>query len=173
MVRWIYLTKSNGRIWQMVLAFLGTYGFFYMLGLAGIEQACFSGLGLPVMIAVYMLVDRTRENLSKLADAKQRRRRIRYAAIVSYALSLTMIMGYQLQNIGLLDYGVKGKSLILLRALFLSITVFPFGNMLLHGLEKVVAVNIAKGKGKLWKNGAVLGICAAVIFVCLIPVWLA
>lgn len=164
---------KNEKLLLAIPAFLGAYGFLYLLRLAGVDKASFSGLGLPALIAIYVLLERTRENLLKLTDVKQRKRRIRYAAILSYTLSLTMIMGYQLQNGGSMDYGVKGKGLILLRALFLCFTFFPFGNMLIYGIEKIASADASVKEGRVWKNKAVFGVCAAVIFACLIPVWLA
>lgn len=169
----LYSLVKNEKLWLSIFALMGVYGFLYLLRIAGVDKASFSGLGLPALIAIYVLLDQTKEKLLKLTDVKQRKRRIRYAAIVSYILSLTMIMGYQLQNSGSMDYGVKGKGLILLRALFLCFTFFPFGNMLIYGIEKIASAEASVKKKHVWKNKAVMGVCAAVIFACLIPVWLA
>lgn len=164
--------KENTKLWQFVLAAAGTYGCLCLLGTAGVEIALFSALGLPILITVYLLLARASDRLTKITDLRQRRRRMRYAAIVSFVFSLTMLMGYRLQLNGALEYGVKGKGVLLVRALCLSIAFFPFGNLLFSGFEKLGAVRPSTCK-KPWKNGAVFGICAAVIFVCLIPVWLA
>jgi len=160
---------------RVILAFLGTYGLCYLGGLMGTEEAAFSVIGVLLMVAVFGLLSWTENNLEGAAEG--RRRRCRYAGMVSFLFSVTMIMGYQLQMNGMTECGVKGKGLILLRALCLSIAIFPFGNVLFCGIEKLgngkMLTGQCSGGKREWKSAAVFGICAGVIFVCLIPVWLA
>lgn len=160
-------------IWvHIVLAFLGTYGICYLGSLMGITDVSFSVLNGLLMCAVYVLLSQTRQSLMKNPTPKQRRRRCLYAEGVSFLFSVTMIMGYQLQVNGLTECGVRGKGLILLRAVCLSIAVFPFGNLLFQGIEKLVSVD-RRQHGTRWKPAAVFAVSALAVFVCLIPVWLA
>lgn len=166
------LYKMRYKAFKWAAALAGTYGCLYLLGLAGVQQSLFSALCLPILAAVYLLAGRTAEDLVQIEDRKQRRRRICFGETVAYLFSLAMILGYQLQNTGITDYGVRGKGLILIRAFLLSMAFFPFGNLLFAGVEWLGQRAVPEGK-KLWKTGAVMGISAALIFVCLIPVWLA
>ena len=166
------ILKRKNKIFRWAAALAGTYGCLYLLGIAGVQQSLFSALCLPILAAVYLLVGRTAEDLVRIEDRKQRRRRICFGEAAAYLFSLAMIMGYQLQNTGVTDYGVKGKGLILIRAFLLSMAFFPFGNMLFAGIEKIGRRAVPEEK-KPWKAGTVMGISAALIFVCLIPVWLA
>lgn len=167
------LQKKGRYTVQIVLAFLGTYGICYLCKIAGIQQAHFSVMSVMIAVIVYMLLDKARTNLEAVTDKKQLKKRVGYAFFVSFLFALSMIMGYQLQNYGMTDCGVLGKGLLVLRALCLEIAVFPFGNMLFYGLERIGVKSEPVQEKKPWKPGAVFGISAAVIFVCLIPVWLA
>lgn len=84
-----------------------------------------------------------------------------------------MVMGYQLQNLGMTDCGVRGKGMILIRALCLSVAAFPFANLLLDGIDRLSARGEATISGRYWKSDIVFAVTAVVIFLCLIPVWLA
>lgn len=174
-------------IWvQIALAFLGTYGMSYLGGLMGISNVSFSVSNILLMSVVYILLSQTKQNLIKISEPKQRRRRCLYAEIVSFLFCVTMIMGYQLQVNGLTECGVKGKGLILLRAACLSAAIFPLVNLLFQGIEKLTRHPLSDNakseeqniipqhqKRMPWKPMAVFAVSTLVIFVCLIPVWLA
>ena len=157
---------------RLLLAFLGAYGLCYLGGLMGVTEPSFSVMNLFAMAAICGLLSWTESNMPDTTE--QKRRRVRYVGIVSYLFALSMIMGYQLQVNGLTECGIKGKGLILMRALCLSIAVFPFGNLLFMGIERWGnSGDTIRKAGKEWRPAVVFGICAAVIFLCLIPVWLA
>lgn len=172
MKRLFFSDKSKTQILlRIVLALAGNYGLSYLGGLMGVQVAAFSVMGLLLTVALCGLLAWTEKNLGEAADG---RRRCLYAGIVSFLFSVSMIMGYQLQMRGMTECGVKGKGLIILRALCLSIAVFPFGNLLFCRLERLK--NYAGQRittRKEWKPAAVFAICAVIIFACLIPVWLA
>lgn len=171
---------------QIALAFGGTYGICYIGGLMGISNVSFSVANILLMSAIYILLSQTRQNLMKISESKQRRRRCLYAEGVSFLFCVTMIMGYQLQTNGLTECGVKGKGLIFLRAACLSIAVFPFANLLFQGIEKLDSAKSftpsqrSCDNRKPWyqniipqKSAAVFALSAIIIFTCLVPVWLA
>lgn len=162
---------------QILLSYLGTCGICCLGDLMGIEHAAFGIMNVMLTAALYFLLSRTWENLSRLRQEsrKQYRKRLRYNLILCFLFSVCMIMGYQLQTNGMTDCGVKGKGLILLHSAFLCIAVFPFGNILFQGLERIEQGNniyLSSSSGN-WKSGKLFVICALVLFVCLIPVWLA
>lgn len=165
---------SQNKILMLGLpAFLGTYGICYLLELAGAGPFSFSVMSMLLFPVIYWMLAYTVKDLVSL-ERKQRRRRCWYAGIVCFLFAVSMIMGYQLQIHGITEGGWKGKGLILLRACCVAVAIFPLGNVLFQRLE-------ALGNGKTgiqnsqrkWKPGAVFGGSAAVIFICLIPVWLA
>lgn len=156
---------------RAVSAFLGTYGACYLGKAAGLSNASYTVLGVMAFLVIWALLERTGKDLEGLADKKERKRRIVFAEIVSFLFALSMIMGYQLQNNGLTDGGFRGKGLILLRAVCLSIAVFPFGNLLFKRAEGIRPAQETASGGL--RPAAVFGICAGVVFACLIPVWLA
>lgn len=163
------------RMWiYPVPACLGTYGACYLGTLMGIDHASYSVLSVLMLAVIFGLLVRTGKDIAALTDKKQRRRRCLYAGLVCFLFSLSMIMGYQLQMNGMTDCGVKGKGLILLRSVCLAIAFFPAWNLFFRMVERAdAATGKAAPAGKGWKPGAVFGISAVVIFVCLIPVWLA
>lgn len=158
---------------RALLAFLGTYGLCYLGKIAGMSHATFSVMSVPLLGVVFGLLEWTGRQLRGITEQSQRRRRLRFAGIISYLFSVTMIMGYQLQNFGMTDLGVRGKGLILLRAGCLGIAVFPCWNALFSAIEKIPQRDHATEEKSGWKAGKVFGISAVVIFLCLIPVWLA
>lgn len=171
--------RSRGRLFlQILLSYLGTWGICYLAELMGTEHASFGILNLMLMPALFFLLSKTAANLNGLrnSDRTRYRKRIRYTLILSFLFSVSMIMGYQLQTNGMTECGIKGKGLILLHSAYLSIAVFPFANLLFQGLEKWAETDFtssASSPSGSRKTGRVFLICACIIFVCLIPVWLA
>ncbi len=166
--RWV----GNEKVRRAVLAFAGTYGVCVLGTHAGIPRASFSVMSIPVFLALFFLLSRTRQTLDGIAGKKQRGRRIRYAGIVSYLFSITMIAGYQLQNGGMTGGGFRGKAMLLLGAACLSVAVFPFWNFVFAGMEKAGGrAAMPENQGKKW--GKLYGISFLAVFLCLIPVWLA
>lgn len=166
--------QKRKNLWiLLVLTFLGTYGVCYAAKIATLQPTFYSIASVFLAVVLFMLLSKTKESIDNHSDDKIWKRRMYYALSISFLFSLTTIVGYQLQNFGMTDAGVKGKGLIILRAMCLAIAVFPFVNYFFLEIKKI---DLKCGKSeakKPWKNGAVFGISAAVIFACLIPVWLA
>lgn len=166
-------SKKTEQLTTGLWAFAGTYGLCYLGRIAGIPHASFSIISLPIFIILFGMTTWVQKKLSELADIKQRRHRVLYAAGISYLFSVAMIMGYQLQTFGMTDGGVKGKFLILLRAAGLSIALFPFCSSFFGWIEKIVSGSKNSIDAKIWKSKTVFAVSALLIFLVLIPVWLA
>lgn len=165
---------QNKEVWLIgISALLGTYGLCCLFNTAGMYRAFFSIMSIPFMAVVYVLLRWTNRQLKEIEDKKERRRRCAYAGIFSYLFSVTMIAGYQLQNFGMTDLGVKGKGLLLLRAACLGIAVFPFWNILFSAIERIPFREQIREGQKEWKAWKIFGVSVLAIFLCLIPVWLA
>lgn len=164
------MCRAGARIF---LSFIGTCGFCYTAELAGFRNASYSVFGVTVFSALWLLCEKTRKNLGQLAEPGERRRRIIFAAAVSYLFALAMIMGYQLQSAGMTDGGFAGKGLILIRSACLGVGVFPFANFLFQGVERIGSGRKERAAAGRVRPIVVFGVCAGAVFVLLIPVWLA
>ena len=191
------VTKYKGLLLKAALSLCGVYGVAYLFSLWPDNHSYYSILNLGLAVGLYSLLQQTEKNLRKIEEKRDRKRRIGYAAVISFLFALSMIMGYQLQFRGLTDCGVRGKGLILVRACCLGIVAFPFANLLFVLIERGALIDrkqstdgkqsaggeqstggkwitgIKRAFGRRWKSGAVFGVAVAGIFVCLIPVWLA
>ena len=164
--------KYKGMITKAVLAMCGVYGVAYLFSLQPANRIYYSVLNVLLAVGIFSLLQQTEKSLQKITDKKDRKRRICYVAVISFLFALSMVMGYQLQNQGLTECGVRGKGMILIRACCLGAAAFPFANLLFAGIEQVKSADLQK-MGKGWKPGVLFAITAAIIFLCLIPVWLA
>lgn len=158
---------------KAVLAFLGTYGLCYIGSQAGFQNASYTVMGVFAILTVWKLLDETEKELAKIGDKKVKRRRVIFAAIVSFLFSLSMVMGWQLQKNGMTECGLKGKGLILIRSACLAIAIFPFGNFFFKLTERIRPVSGKEQAGCRLRPAVMFGVCAGGIFVLLIPVWLA
>lgn len=159
-------------ITKAVVAMCGVYGVAYLFSLQPANRIYYSVLNVLLAVGIFSLLQQTEKSLQKITDKKDRKRRICYVAVISFLFALSMVMGYQLQNQGLTECGVRGKGMILIRACCLGAAAFPFANLLFAGIEQVKSADLQK-MGKGWKPGVLFAITAAIIFLCLIPVWLA
>lgn len=156
---------------RALAALLGTYGVCCLGETAGLPHARYTVLGAAAFVAIWIFMGWTGKDLEQLGAGSARKRRIVYAELVSFLLALSLLMGYQLQNNGLTEGGFRGRGLLLLRAICLSVAFFPLGNLLFGRAERIQPF-AAKDKTGL-HPGRVFGISVAAVFVCLIPVWLA
>lgn len=132
----------------------------------------FSVFTLGLFTAIFLLLRYMQENLKKISDGKQVKRRLCYVTAVGMVFSVSMVMGYQLQWKGYTEGGARGRLLILFRSLCLLAAVAPFVNMLFAMLEKCGRAECHTGKRK-WKASVVFGVSWAGIWLSWIPVWLA
>jgi len=155
--------KAGKQMIPVILSFLGAYGVCYLLELTGSGHPDYSVMSVLFAAAVCFLLNRIRRDRTG--------KHYIYSAAVSFCFSLFLILGYQLDRYGMTDGGVKGKTMILLRTLCLTIAVFPFGDMLFNLIEKI-PFGMEKTE-RPWKRGAVFGISFGSIFLLWIPVWMA
>lgn len=158
---------------KAALSFLGTCGLCYLGRLAGFNKASYTVLGILMFLIVWKLLGETVKDLESFADKNAKTKRIVFSLALSYMFSLSMIMGYQLQGSGMTECGFKGKGLILLRSAWLAVAVFPAGNLFFKLTERIKPLGDGRPGTRKFRPWAVFGICAAVSFALLIPVWLA
>lgn len=156
---------------RTLLSCCGVYGVCCLCEMMGLVRADYSIMNLPLFFVIFALLKRTEADLGEIGDSRAKRRRIVFAAVTGFLFSVSMIMGSQLQSDGMTALGYKGKAGIFLCALCLSVAIFPFFNVLFQKLERIQPQKQAFGKR--WKPRTVFGVAAVVIFLCLIPVWLA
>lgn len=166
----IFANKSV--LLKILLSFLGTYGLCYTMVLSGSEVFSFSAFSVFLFVGMFWLLERTEKELNEIVDEKARKRRFRFVAFTSFLFSITMIMGYQLQENGMMDYGFKGKGMIVVRSACLSIFAFPFANLIFKGIDKLRGMTL-EYKGKPWNLKKMFFACWGIIILCWIPVWLA
>lgn len=155
-----------------MLTLCGVYGVAYLFSLQPVNRIYYSVLNVLLAVGIFLMLQQTEKSLQNMENKSNRKRRVCYVAVISFLFALSMVMGYQLQNQGMTECGIRGKGLILIRACCLAVTAFPFVNLLFEGIERVKPVEVEK-TGKGWKNRTVFAAAAAGIFLCLIPVWLA
>jgi hypothetical protein len=98
------------------------------------------------------------------------KRRIIFSLVIAFLFALSIIAGYQLQGQGYTDSGVKGKALILIKSLALSVPIFPFSYGLFYLSERI---NIKSGQYDKAIEKKIYLISALIIFVFYIPAFLA
>lgn len=181
--------RAFGKREELILcglaAFAGTYGISYLMNMRESSMFSFSVLTILLFVAIFLLLVKFQERMELFADRKQRKRRARYVFFVSFIFALTMVMGYQLQWLGYTEGGLRGRGLILIRSLCISVAAMPLVELLFAFWEYLgsrgadgtgtagenagAGRNEAAGK-KLWKYFAG---CFGGIWLCWIPVWLA
>ena len=181
--------RAPGKREELILcgltAFAGTYGISYLMNMRESSMFSFSVLTILLFVAIFLLLVKFQERMELFADRKQRKRRARYVFFVSFIFALTMVMGYQLQWLGYTEGGLRGRGLILIRSLCISVAAMPLVELLFAFWEYLgsrgecrngtasedagAGRNEAAGK-KLWKYFAG---CFGGIWLCWIPVWLA
>ena len=166
------LKKYKGTVIKGMLTLCGVYGVAYLFSLQPVNRIYYSVLNVLLAVGIFLMLQQTEKSLQNMENKSNRKRRVCYVAVISFLFALSMVMGYQLQNQGMTECGIRGKGLILIRACCLAVTAFPFVNLLFEGIERVKPVEVEK-TGKGWKNWTVFAAAAAGIFLCLIPVWLA
>lgn len=126
--------RALGKREELILcgltAFAGTYGISYLMNMRESSMFSFSVLTILLFVAIFLLLVKFQERMELFADRKQRKRRARYVFFVSFIFALTMVMGYQLQWLGYTEGGLRGRGLILIRSLCISVAAMPLVELL-------------------------------------------
>ncbi len=157
---------------EVLFAFLGTYGVSYVANLAGYSNASYSVFTVMLLIFIQRALSWAHRDLDTLTQSGLRKRRVIFSALLGFCFSVSMIMGWQLQKNGMTESGFYGKGMILIRSLCLTFAVFPLCSGFFKLIEKIPVWKKDRPQAR-FRERSVFGVCAVLIFLCLIPVWLA
>lgn len=149
------------------------WGISYLLNLAmGEKEFTFSVFSVPVWIAVICMLKRLLDDWEGIEKGKVRNRRIRYALLISLALGLSLVLGYQIRMLGVTSTGYKGKLFILAASGGVGLAAAPVVNLWLRFLERDrTQSRESQVSGKLSRKLFLAG--WATVFLCWIPAFLA
>ena len=102
--KWMKYKGTSGRA---VLTLCGVYGVAYLFSLQPVNRIYYSVLNVLLAVGIYSMLQQTEQNLRKIEEKRDRKRRICYVAVISFLFALSMVMGYQLQNLGMTDCGME------------------------------------------------------------------
>lgn len=165
--------KGQSRIILLMLSALGTYGICYLGSLIAGNKFSYSIFSVAIFVCSYILLVQAKKNLDLIGNPKERKKRVLWSFLLACLFSVLMVVGYQLKVFGMTEGGVRGKTLILIRGLALSFSVFPFTNYFFYLIEKIKADKQAEPDKKQWKSKNVFLFTWIMIFVLWIPVFLA
>lgn len=158
----------------LLFAFAGVYGVSEVCALT--QNKIFSGSvgSLALYVMLYLLLKQSVRDVEMLTEVKTRKRRMFWGVSLSIFFAMTILAGYQLRMNGMLDGGIKGKAILLLESVALSVAVWPFVNALLRMVERwgVASRENSTEKPFLKKRYLFLVLWAG-IFLSWIPVFLA
>lgn len=162
-----------GVLETLLLSWLGTYGVCYVSSLVSGTYLSNGILSLAVFIVLYEAWKITLQEFANKEKGKAKKKHIIYAWTIAFLVALTLVMGYQLRMNGMTECGFRGKGMIVVRSVFLSMAVFPFSNRLV-GLADQCKAGVFKQHGeKMWCGKKVFLICWGILFLSWIPVFMA
>ena len=59
------------------------------------ERIYYSVLNVLLAVGIYSMLQQTEQNLRKIEEKRDRKRKICYVAVISFLFALSMVMGYQ------------------------------------------------------------------------------
>lgn len=152
---------------------IGIYGVNYVYSMAVSSYFSNGIISCAAFVMLYRMLLDTQKRLQMIENKVERKRHIIWAGAIAFLFSVLMIMGYQLRTAGLTECGVKGKGLIILRGICLSVAVFPFVSMIIRWIEKLSCDNQKSEAKRRWGSVKVWLVNWLVIFALWIPVFLA
>lgn len=175
-VRKKYIQQRQDIVNEMILLLataLGVYGINYVASMAVANYFSNGILSVAMGVMLYKLLQETRKRIQHITEVKVKRRHILWAFGIAFFFSVLMIMGYQLRTAGLTECGVRGKGLVLLRGICLSMVVFPFVSMLINWVEKRKEESESGNRSVQLDCSKMWFIAWVLIFIAWIPVFLA
>ena len=156
------------------LSFVGTYGVSVLFSLVSGSVFTNSLGSVMLFAALLLLLKHVLTGLGEAENTKEQKRRLIWATVISIFFALTWIAGYQLRMNGMLDGGVKGKVLLLLKSVALGVALWPFVNGILGLVERWSAkMDSAYADRAFLKKRYLFVLLWLGIFACWIPVFLA
>lgn len=165
--------KYIHRGFLLLASFLGTYGTSYVCGLVVGTQFSNGIISVAAFVASYIMINLAWEQMAMLDNIRAKKRRLIYSFGLSVFFCVLFIWGYQLKANGYTDPGVKGKGITLIRAMCLSLVVWPFANYFFGWLDRLSATKEKKVDKKPWKSKYVFLLSWLTVFLCWVPVFLA
>lgn len=159
-------------ILSLLGSFGGTYGISYISSLSTGTAFSNSILSVGIFVALAFILYYTLEDIAKLSQRKSKIQRILFTYIIAFFFALSLVFGYQLKVTGMTECGFKGKGLIVIRSFLLAFSILPFSNILFKWAEFLRTSENADAS-KSWNSKKLFFISWGMIFLCLIPVFLA
>lgn len=151
-------------------ALAGAYGVSYLFML---KEGSVFGYGLiPVLVFAYVFLIWERGLKRIREEEKIHRGGLYVALIMSFGISLSYILGYQLEAMDMTALGLKGKAGILVRSFCLMCALFPLIYSLTGFLVKKYKERKASA-GLRIKKGLLFVCVSVILMLCWLPVFLA
>lgn len=132
-------------IWAAAVVFSGcslSYLFNLMTEEKVFSQGAFAVLVFAVLACVLPI---PYKRWKQIEDHKKRKRRIMYDSVVSLALALSFVMGYQMRMLGMTSSGVKGKLFILVVSAGIGLGFIPLADLWFGLLDGRMSSVISRG----------------------------
>lgn len=164
-------TDKYKKIFAVVCAVLGTLGMTGYLKGGYFEKFAYSIMSVLVLIGLFFIY---RDELTNFTDLKDKatKKHIIFASVMDLIASIFLIMGAELDNYGMTKSGLRGKFIILVKAVLLAFALLPFFSKALRLSQKAVENKGAKPFGDL-KPGKAFLFSFIGIFLAWIPIFLA
>ena len=83
--KWMKYKGTSGRA---VLTLCGVYGVAYLFSLQPVNRIYYSVLNVLLAVGIYSMLQQTEQNLRKIEEKRDRKRRICYVAVISFLFAL-------------------------------------------------------------------------------------
>lgn len=157
----------------LAAALVGAYGITYLINFRDTREFSFSFITLLLVGILYSEYEWAGKYLIDGRSLRDKRREILYSGFVSLAFGTLMVLGYQLQYLGMTEGGVTGRLGELLRGACVGMSVFPLIALFFRRIGGNFERNFSEGQKRGWSSRKVF-ICGWLgIWLCWLPVWLA
>lgn len=158
-------------LWVALIIYSGV-SLMYLFNLAaGNRIATFSSFSILLFAALAVLFAWYYKEWCSPDKGKFLIRRIRYSCLLSYAVGLSFVLGYQIRMLGSTSLGFKGKAFILLVSGGIGAALVPIVNLWFGLLDRLKRQDVKSNEFPKRKN--IFLISWLVILLCWIPVFLA
>ncbi len=152
--------------------FGGTYGISYLSSLFAGTAFSNSILSVGIFAVLAFILYHTFEDMAKSNNHKAKIKRFSFAFATAFLFAVSLVFGYQLKVTGMTECGFKGKGLMVIRSFLLAFSILPFSNILFKWAE-FLRTTKKPNNSKPWNSTKLFFISWGMIFLCLLPVFLA